>query len=58
MLQVQLTLTPLLAIKADGGHAAYQLARMFKLFERETYRHEGGLTDDIVANVRRCARHL
>ena len=50
--EVQITLTALLHIKAGGGHAAYSLARMHKLFEPETYRHEGNLDEKAVAAVR------
>ena len=50
--EVQITLAPLLAIKAGGGHAAYQLARMHKLFEKATYRHEGAITERVLDGVR------
>ena len=48
IVEVQITLDPLLAIKAGGGHANYQIARTHNLFEKTTYRHE-------VRSHRRCS---
>ena len=58
IVEVQITLDPLLAIKAGGGHASYQIARTHNLFEKTTYRHEGALTPSLLANVRCGMREL
>ena len=52
VVEVQVTLAPLLRIKASGGHADYQVARVHGLFERETYRHEGALGPALLEGVR------
>ena len=52
IVEVQITLAPLLAIKAGGGHAAYQIARVHDLFEKETYRYEGALGAEVLERVR------
>ena len=52
IVEVQITLTPLLAIKAGGGHAAYQVARVHGFFEEEVYRHEGALDAAVLERLR------
>jgi len=52
IVEVQITLTPLLAIKAGGGHAAYQIARVHGFFEKKVNRHEGALSADVLEKLR------
>jgi len=52
IVEVQITLTPLLAIKAGGGHAAYQIARVHGFFEGDVYRHEGALSAAVLEKLR------
>ena len=52
IVEVQITLTPLLAIKAGGGHAAYQIARVHGFFEEDVYRHEGALGAAVLEKLR------
>ena len=42
----------LLAIKAGGGHAAYQIARVHGFFEEDVCRHEGGLSAAVLEKLR------
>ena len=50
--EVQITLVPLMQIKSSGGHAAYQLARLLALNDRQIYRHEGALSDVALEQLR------
>jgi len=52
IVEVQITLTPLLAIKAGGGHAAYQIARVHGFFEEDVYRYEGALSTAVLERLR------
>ena len=52
IVEVQITLDPLIAIKAGGGHANYAIARVHRLFERDIYRYEGALGDAVLEGVR------
>ena len=52
IVEVQITLERLLEIKAGGGHAAYQIARLHKLFERSTYHYEGALGAAVIERLR------
>jgi len=52
IVELQITLTPLLAIKAGGGHAAYQVARVHGFFEEDVYRHEGALSAGVLEKLR------
>jgi len=52
IIEIQITLAPLLAIKASSGHASYQIARLHGLFERATFRHEGTLSHELLERVR------
>ena len=52
IVEVQITLTPLLAIKAGGGHAVYQIARLHGLNERSTYHYEGALGPAVLERLR------
>ena len=50
--EVQITLVRLLSVKQSGGHAAYAVSRLLELNEIEIYRHEGALSDHVLADVR------
>jgi len=50
--ELQITLTPLLAIKAGGGHTAYQIARVHGFFEKDVNRHEGALSAGVLEKLR------
>ena len=52
IVEVQITLTPLLAIKAGGGHAAYQIARVHGFFEEDVYHYEGSLSAAVLGKLR------
>ena len=52
IVELQITLTPLLAIKAGGGHAAYQIARVHGFFEEDVYRHQGALSAAVLEKLR------
>ena len=52
IVEVQITLDPLLQIKQKGGHFNYSLARLFSLFEGVTYRHEGTITTRVLEGMR------
>ena len=45
IVEVQVSLASLLLVKAAGGHASYQLARMHGFFEETSYKYEGKLSE-------------
>ena len=51
IVEVQITLAPLLEVKAGGGHSAYSLARTLQLFEPGTFRYSGQLDDNVLTLV-------
>ena len=52
IIELQITLKGLIDVKAGGGHANYAIARVHRLFERDTYRYEGALGDEVLEGVR------
>ena len=52
IVELQITLKGLIDVKAGGGHANYAIARVHRLFERDTYRYEGALGDAVLEGVR------
>ena len=52
IVELQITLKGLIDVKAGGGHANYAIARVHRLFERDTYRYEGALGDAVLERVR------
>ena len=52
IVEVQITLSKLIAVKASGGHASYAIARVHELFEKATFRHEGALSPKLITAVR------
>ena len=52
IVELQITLKGLIDVKAGGGHANYAIARVHRLFERDTYRYEGALGDAVLKGVR------
>ena len=52
IVELQITLKGLIDVKAGGGHANYAIARVHRLFERETYRYEGALSAAVLGGVR------
>ena len=52
IVELQITLKGLIDVKAGGGHANYAIARVHRLFERDTYRYEGALGADVLESVR------
>ena len=52
IVELQITLKGLSDVKAGGGHANYAIARVHRLFERDTYRYEGALGDEVLEGVR------
>ena len=48
IVELQITLKGLIDVKAGGGHANYAIARVHRLFERDTYRYEGALGDAVL----------
>jgi len=52
IVELQITLTPLLAVKAGGGHAAYQIARVHGFFEEDVYHYEGSLSAAVLGKLR------
>lgn len=49
--EVQITLKPLLQIKTSGGHVAYELARVLNLFDDNTCKHVGALSDRVLSGI-------
>jgi len=49
--EIQITLTPLLQLKTGGGHTAYALGRLLNLFDPETWRYDGLLSQRVVASI-------
>ena len=52
IVELQITLKGLIDVKAGGGHANYAIARVHRLFERDTYRYEGALGAAVLEGVR------
>ena len=52
IVELQMTLKGLIDVKAGGGHANYVIARVHRLFERDTYRYEGALGAAVLEGVR------
>ena len=52
IVELQITLKGLIDVKAGSGHANYAIARVHRLFERDTYRYEGALGAAVLDNVR------
>ena len=52
IVELQITLKGLIDVKAGGGHANYAIARVHRLFERDTYRYEGALGNAVLEGVR------
>ena len=52
IVELQITLKGLIDVKAGGGHANYAIARVHRLFERDTYRYEGALGDAVLERMR------
>ena len=52
IVELQITLKGLIDVKAGGGHANYAIARVHRLFERDTYHYEGALGDAVLERVR------
>ena len=53
IVELQLTLTPLLEIKmhGSGGHVAYNVARLLGLFDKDTTEHKGALTPNVFKGI-------
>ena len=52
IVELQITLKGLIDVKAGGGHASYAIARVHRLFERDTYRYVGALGAAVLEGVR------
>ena len=52
IVELQITLKGLIDVKAGGGHANYAIARVHRLFERDTYHYEGALGAAVLEGVR------
>ena len=51
IVEIQITLERLMAVKLSGGHSAYKLARTFGFFKKEISHHVGALTDSTISKV-------
>ena len=51
IVEVQITLAPLLRIKRSEGHSAYAIARLHALFEKVSNRHEGVLSPRLLQAI-------
>jgi hypothetical protein len=54
--EIQIHAKPLLKVKKEGGHTAYEIARRLHLFDQEQSRHEGAL-DDATLKVASTVSH-